>query len=166
MFSFFVGAPSQGPPSMYFLKPPKLKKLWGRSHKKIQSIVSLCLLMPSPMLPTRENPEVPVAENCLKLCLWYVNHQIGAFLIIKVNHILLIYLHMTYFFHWINNSTKHLEKVTELVKVLWLDWKVHGSNLTECLAWLRYPTSLQGSWWPSSVLKTKQNNMEESLKYQ
>ena len=152
MFSFFVGAPSQGPPSMYFLKPPKLKKLWGRSHKKIQSIVSLCLLMPSPMLPTRENPEVPVAENCLKLCLWYVNHQIGAFLIIKVNHILLIYLHMTYFFHWINNSTKHLEKVTEWVKVLWLDWKVHGSNLTECLAWLRYPTSLQGSWWPSSVL--------------
>ena len=74
----------------------------------------------TPSFPTRKNSEVPVAKTCLEFCLWYVNHQkinnwVGTTLVIKVDDILLIYIHLTYFFHWIYDSKSNLLKHCEWI---------------------------------------------------
>ena len=119
--------------------------------------------LPCGCYPTRENSEVPVANKYLELCLRYVNNQrniwAGTTLLIKVDDVLLIYLHLTYFIHWIYNSTSNLERVVKWVKTLWMDKKVPSSNPTRRSAQLRHPTSLQSSRLPLGWTWVKENNI-------
>ena len=91
----------------------------------------------------------------MELCLLYVNHQkrnnlLGITLIIhKFDDILLIYLHLTYFFYWICSIANDLGRLVMWVKAFWINWKVPCLNPTKYLAKLREPKVLQGSRWPS-----------------
>ena len=79
-----MGVPPQGPPSMYYCKPPKLGNSGGGSDKKIESIVFFLSIDAHPHASHYREPWGTSSRKLFEIMPMVCKSHVGAILTLKL----------------------------------------------------------------------------------